>query len=137
MGDTEETAPVPPELVRAHVARVLRSETFSKAPSLRRLLSYVVDQSVGGRADSVKEYSIGVEVFGRGESFDPRADTIVRVQARRLRSKLGEYYAVEGFADGLEIELPERRLPAEVPVRARIRAAQTAHPGAWLSMGCR
>ena len=107
MGDTEQTAPVPSELVRAHVARVLRSETFSKAPSLRRLLSYVVDQSVDGRADSVKEYSIGVEVFGRGESFDPRADTIVRVQARRLRSKLGEYYAVAGFADGIEIEVPK------------------------------
>jgi predicted ATPase len=125
-----------PELVRAHVARVLESEVFSKAPSLRRLLSYVADLTVQGRADTVKEYSLGVEVFDRGDSFDPKADTIVRVQARRLRSKLEAYYAIEGFADGIVIELPRggyvpKFLPAPLPPE---RPAPDAGP-AWKTFG--
>jgi len=92
--------------VQAHVRRVLESETFSKADSLRRLLAFVVDETLAGRAGALKEYALGVEVFGRGEGFDPRADTIVRVQARRLRSKLQAYYAVAGHADGVVIDLP-------------------------------
>ena len=97
---------VEPGLARAHARRVLESETFSKATGLRRLLSYLVEETIEGRADALKEYSIGVEVFDRGEGFDPRADTIVRVQARRLRSKLEQYYTAEGFADGIAIRLP-------------------------------
>jgi hypothetical protein len=57
--------------------------------------------------NEVKEYSLGVEVFGRGEAFDPRTDTIVRVQARRLRSKLKDYYDAEGQTDPIVIELPK------------------------------
>ena len=87
------------ERVRAHARRVLESDSFSKAHSLRRFLAYVVDETLAGRADTLKEYAIGVEVFGRGDAFDPRADTIVRVQARRLRSKLEQYYAVAGYPD--------------------------------------
>jgi len=105
--------------VRAHARRVLDSDSFSKAHSLRRLLAYVVDETLAGRADSLKEYAIGVEVFGRGEGFDPRADTIVRVQARRLRSKLEQYYAVAGHPDGIAIHVPTGSyLPhfREVPV---------------------
>lgn len=98
--------PVDVERARAHARRVLESDAFAKAPSLRRLLAYVVDETFAGRADALKEYTIGVEVFGRGESFDPRADTIVRVQARRLRAKLEQYYAIEGHADGLAIHVP-------------------------------
>jgi predicted ATPase len=95
-----------PARVQAHVHRVLESETFSKAHSLRRLLAFVVDETLAGRADALKEYAIGVEVFGRGDAFDPRADTIVRVQARRLRTKLDEYYGLFGHADGVAIDLP-------------------------------
>ena len=94
------------ERAQAHARRVLESEAFAKAHSLRRLLEYVVEETLAGRADSLKEYAIGVEVFGRGQDFDPRADTIVRVQARRLRAKLQQYYAVEGYADGLAIDVP-------------------------------
>ena len=107
--------------VRAHARRVLDSESFSKAHSLRRFLAYVVDETLAGRADTLKEYAIGVEVFGRGEGFDPRADTIVRVQARRLRSKLEQYYAVAGHPDGIAIHVPTGSyLPhfREVPVAA-------------------
>jgi predicted ATPase len=98
--------PVDAERARAHARRVLDSEAFSKAHSLRRLLAYVVDETLAGRADALKEYAIGVEVFGRGQDFDPRADTIVRVQARRLRAKLQQFYSAEGCADGLAIDVP-------------------------------
>jgi hypothetical protein len=99
--------PPEPECVRAHLARLLGSDALSNAPRLRSFLSYVVDRSLAGEGDSVKEYSIGLEVFGRGDAFDPRTDTIVRVQARRLRSKLEEYYNVEGVLDRVVIELPK------------------------------
>ena len=119
--------PIDVERARAHARRVLESDTFAKAPSLRRLLAYVVDETLDGRADALKEYTIGVEVFGRGDGFDPRADTIVRVQARRFRAKLEQYYAIDGHADGLAIhvpnggylprfrEAPRRRLPPRQP----------------------
>ena len=110
------------ERVRAHARRVLDSDSFSKAHSLRRFLAYVVDETLAGRADSLKEYALGVEVFGRGDGFDPRADTIVRVQARRLRSKLEQYYAVTGYPDGIAIHVPTgsylplfREVPAATP----------------------
>src|SRR5688572_18683468 len=96
-------------VVLRQLERILRSETFCNAPSLSRLLRHLVEQAIKGNASPSKEYSIGVEVFNRGESFDPRIDTIVRVQARRLRAKLVEYYAVEGRADAVVIELPKGR----------------------------
>jgi predicted ATPase len=127
-------APLDTERVRAHARHVLDSESFSKAHSLRRFLAYVVDETLAGRADTLKEYAIGVEVFGRGEGFDPRADTIVRVQARRLRSKLAQYYAVSGHPDGLAIHVPTGSyLPRfrEVPVAAPPDAGSTRSDWTW------
>ena len=121
-------APLDTERVRAHARRVLDSESFSKAHSLRRFLAYVVDETLAGRADTLKEYAIGVEVFGRGEAFDPRADTIVRVQARRLRSKLEQYYAAAGHAGRHRHRRADRQLPAALPRGAGRRRRQTPRP---------
>ena len=99
--------PLPPESIRDQLARILRSQPFSNAPSLCRFLRYVVEHMLDGNTEELKEYSLGVEVFGRGEAFDPRTDTIVRVQARRLRSKLKDYYDAEGQTDPIVIELPK------------------------------
>jgi predicted ATPase len=99
--------PLPPEPIRAQLARILRSQTFSNAPSLTRFLRHVVEHTLEGKAEELKEYSLGVEVFDRGESFDVRTDTIVRVQARRLRRKLKKYYDAEGQTDPVVIELPK------------------------------
>ena len=96
-----------PESVRAQLARILQSQTFSNAPMLSRLLGHLVEHSLDRDLDQLKEYSLGVEVFNRGEDFDPRTDNIVRVQARRLRSKLAEYYQAEGRADPIVTELPK------------------------------
>jgi predicted ATPase len=65
-----------------------------------------VEQALLGDVDRLKEYAVGLEVFGRGESFDPRVDTIVRVQARRLRARLQEYYEDEGGQDAVVIDVP-------------------------------
>lgn len=95
------------EAVREQLARILESQIFAKAPSLSRLLSYVVEHSLQRNGNPIKEYSLGVEVFHRGDSFDPNTDTIVRVQARRLRAKIHEYYASEGPTDPILIDVPK------------------------------
>src|SRR4029434_4610658 len=95
LADQASDCPLPPEPIRAQLARILRGQTFSNAPSLTRFLRHVVEHTLEGKVEELKEYSLGVEVFDRGESFDARTDTIVRVQARRLRSKLTEYYETE------------------------------------------
>jgi len=100
---------VPAEAVREQLARILQSHAFASAPVLSQMLRYVVDRTLEGRTDELKEYALGVDVFGRGASFDPRVDTIVRVQARRLRSKLEGYYNIEGRMDPVLIEIPKGR----------------------------
>ena len=87
--------------------RVLTSVTFRQVDRLKRFLNFIVTESLGGRGDQLKEYVIGVQVFDKDSSFDPRADPIVRVQARRLRARLVRYYREEGATDALVIELPK------------------------------
>jgi tetratricopeptide (TPR) repeat protein len=86
--------------IRAEMERILRSHTFVHSHRIRRFLQFVVEEALRDRQHRLKEYVIGMEVFGRDESFDPRVDSIVRVEARRLRSKLEEYYAGNGEPSG-------------------------------------
>jgi TolB-like protein len=95
------------EVVRVNLEKVLASSPFATADRLRRFLCYIVEQALAGEADSLKEYSIGVEVYGRKPDFDPRVDAIVRVEASRLRGKLREYYESAGREDPIRIELPK------------------------------
>ena len=106
---TPESDPPGPskDLVRAQLERVRASHVFSQSRRLGHFLTYVVTAAARGEASNVKEYAIGVEVFERGGDFDPRIDTIVRVQAAKLRSKLLEYYAATGSADPLVISIPK------------------------------
>lgn len=94
---------IAPDAIRAQVGRMLRSKTFSTSPRLSRFLEFSVEQTLLGRQNSLKEYIIGVEVFERTESFDPRVDAIVRVEARRLRAKIELYYTGEGCDDNIVI----------------------------------
>ncbi len=91
----------------AELARVLGSQTFRQVERLKRFLNFIVTESTSGRGDQLKEYVIGVQVFDKEPSFDPRADPIVRVQARRLRARLVRYYRDEGHEDALVIEMPK------------------------------
>ena len=85
---------------------ILESETFSNAGSMRNFLEFIVEKSLGGRVDEIKEYTIATEVLGRSHDFDPKSDNIVRVQAHRLRKKLDEYYGQEGTHDPVRILIP-------------------------------
>jgi Tol biopolymer transport system component len=96
-----------PQLIRQELARILSSTPFTEADRLQRFLSFVVEESLEGRGTRLKESVIGVEVFGRSPGYDPKLDPIVRVQARRLRTKLGEYYDALAASAGLEITLPK------------------------------
>ncbi len=96
----------PPELIHAQVERILASSIFARSERLRRFLRYCVQRSLAGEGEDLKEYRIGVEVFDRGETFDPRIDNIVRSHAHRLRVALQAYYEQEGAADALFIALP-------------------------------
>jgi len=92
--------------VLAHTERILSSSLFSRSSVLPRLLTFLVESTLAGKAQELKEYRLGVEVFERGPGFDPRIDPIVRVQAAKLRARLAEYYAGEGRHDTLVISIP-------------------------------
>jgi TolB-like protein/Tfp pilus assembly protein PilF len=98
---------ISPQSVRAELKKILASETFRKSERMSRFLRFVVEQSLAGRADELKEYTIGIEVFDRGRSYNPQTDSVVRVEAGRLRSKLRDYYGSEGQDDAVIIELPK------------------------------
>jgi Tfp pilus assembly protein PilF len=100
--------PPEPRAVREHLADVVRSPPFARSRRLQRFLEYVVECELTGRRDDIQEYAIGLEVFDRGETFDPRSDSIVRVEARRLRDRLADYYAAEGRRQPMRIVLPKR-----------------------------
>ena len=95
------------KVVRQQLSRVLASKTFSQVERLKRFIGFIVGETVSGRGGELKEYVIGVQVFGKEPSFDPRTDPIVRVQARRLRTRLARYYRDEGQNDELIIDLPK------------------------------
>jgi hypothetical protein len=87
--------------------RLLQSRVLQGSETLKSFLRYVVLESVNNQDAHLKEYTIAAEVFGRNSDYDPRNDSIVRVQAGRLRSKIQEYYATEGKHDKVLIDLPK------------------------------
>src|ERR1041385_4865275 len=96
-----------PELVRRQLEKIVSSDGFSKADRLCRFLRFTVQASLNGEHDQIKEYSLGREVFDRNDNYDPRLDSIVRVEARRLRTRLDEYYSGAGQLDPIRIEYPK------------------------------
>jgi len=96
---------VPADQVTAQLERILESPGFSGADRASRFLRYVVERTIAGEGDQLKEYVIGRAVFDRGDDYDPRIDSIVRVEAGRLRSKIEEYYSGPGRVDAILIQL--------------------------------
>jgi hypothetical protein len=118
------------------VRRILRSATFRNASTLQQLLTYLASKSAAGTGETPKEYTIGLEALGRKEDFDPKIDPIVRVQSHRLRTKLREYYAVEGSQDPILIQIPKGHylptfelMPAGSPILAEIPDLHEAGAG--------
>jgi TolB-like protein/tetratricopeptide (TPR) repeat protein len=116
------------EAVRTQLERILASDAFSNAPILSQFLRYVVERWIGGGESPLKEYTIGVEVFHRGGTFDPCADTIVRVHARNLRARLANYYKNEGRDDPVRITMPKGHYRVEVNAHSATPAAASEPP---------
>jgi Tol biopolymer transport system component len=98
-------ADLPDAAIRAELERILASEVFSRSQHLRRFLAFVVEQRLAGHGESLKESVLAHELYGKGTDFDGGTDPVVRVDARRLRDKLREYY--EGRSDSVVISLPK------------------------------
>lgn len=95
--------------VRRQLDKILVSRGFLQTERTAPFLRFVVEETLAGRGDRLKEYSIAIEVFGRDDSFDPQTSSVVRVEASRLRAKLDDYYREAGAKDPLVIELPRGR----------------------------
>ena len=105
--------PISEQDVRAELDRILASKNFVSAARMSKLLRHVVGKTLAGETDQLKEYAVGTEVFDRDASYDPRIDSIVRVEAGRLRSRLDEYYNADGKASAIRIHLPKGGYSAE------------------------
>jgi TolB-like protein len=102
---------------------------------LARFLRFIVERTLEGRSEEIKELVLATEVFDRGADFDPRESTIVRTEARRLRQRLEDYYRTGGRDDPIQIELPkgtyvpairERSVPAPPSRKPTLRAMSWA-----------
>jgi len=91
---------------RLEVEAILASGIFSRAPNLALLLKYVCGKYFDGAAEDIKEYNIAIEALGRSPEFDQKRDSIVRVEAHRLRKRLKDYYETDGADHEIQIEIP-------------------------------
>ncbi len=99
-------APVQSEAERAEFEAVLRSSVFHRAPNLANFFRYTCERYFRGETENLKEYNIAVEALGRPADFNQKKDSIVRVEAHRLRKRLSDYYATEGAAHAVHITIP-------------------------------
>ncbi|UTD28054.1 hypothetical protein DB459_15250 [Bradyrhizobium sp. WD16] len=119
--------------VEAELVRILRDAEFRRNAAAAQFLRFVVEETLEGRGDRLKAFTIATSVLGRGSDFDPQANSVVRVQAKRLRELLEHYYKAAGAQNPIQIVLPvgsyqpqfQRIAPVEAP-RARPDAAARA-----------
>ena len=129
------------EEIHQQLGRILTSPVFAHSPRQSRFLSYIVRETLAGGAKRLNQRVIGLEVFDRGESFDPAVDSIVRVEAGRMRGKLREYYHEFGKADVVYIELPKHgyaggRATVEVTSATEIRVCYLDNREGAQGAGC-
>jgi len=116
---------LPIEACRAQLLLILDSPDFDATGRERRFLSHVVEEALSGRGDRIKAYSIAVEVFGRGEAFDPQTDPIVRIEAGHLRRALEHYYLTAGHMDSILITIPKGGYAPVFALRSQPSLAET------------
>src|SRR5215469_10535895 len=93
--------------VRAQLGKILSSPVFVNSPRMTRFLRFVVETTLDGKSESIKEYVIAIEVFEKAEDYDPQTDSTVRTEASKLRSRLARYYDTEGRDDLIGITIPK------------------------------
>jgi len=139
-GEPNATTTSPPSAaeVRAELARVLGSTVFAQAGRSTEFLRFVVEETLQGRADRLKGYTIAIEVFGKPPEFDAQTDPLVRVEAGRLRRRLIEYYHAEGSGNAVRIALPKNgyaptftlvpaaSAPSALPSASKVRRTKRA-----------
>ncbi len=131
MGTQEQQAREGPgrEAVRRQLEKILAADGFARSARISRFLRFTVERALEGRAGELKEYLLGVEVFDRKASYDSRVDPIVRVEARRLRAKLREYYESDGRDDPLIIDFPTGGYAPCFRARGAGAAPEASAPG--------
>ena len=113
----DDLAAVPESEVREQLQRILASPLFRNSARLQRFLQLAVERTLAGKLDELKEYALGRDAFDRGAEYDPRTDSIVRVEAQRLRGKLRDYYGSLGRTESVVITLNPG---SYVPVFSRV-----------------
>ncbi len=131
-GDQHAADTAPSEsAVRVQLGQILNSADFAQSGRINAFLSFVVEETLAGRSDRLKEYTIATTVFDRDESFDPQTNTIVRVEAGRLRRRLERYYLTDGREDPVRIDLPKGSyVPLFRPAQAQAEPAPARAPQA-------
>ena len=124
MGATGNTS-IDPAGVRGQLRRIVSSQGFAGSTRLCEFLSYIVEEQVAGRGDSIKEYVVGVEVYRKPKDYDPRVDAAVRVDASKLRARLERYYEDEGRNDPIRITVPKGGYVPSFEVRPRLTQSET------------
>ena len=126
------------EAIREQLNRVLASHEFRTSKRSQDFLKYVIENTLSGHADILKERTIGIEVFGRPTSYEPSDDATVRVKAGEVRKRLGLYYAGQGAHDPIRIELPGGTYVPEFhwsgsEVTSEQVSAESGEPGAEIA----
>ena len=104
---TSPSAEIAPGAILEQLDRICASREFHATPRMRAFLRFCVEEALAGRSDQLKGYTIAMQVFDRGEDFDPAQDPVVRIQAGRLRRALERYYLVAGGQDPVVIDIPK------------------------------
>jgi hypothetical protein len=118
------------ESVRAQLARIIQNGNLRLSDGQSRLLTYLTEKSLAGTADSLKEYVVGVDAFGKPPSYDPRQESVVRTQVARLRQKLADYYRTEGTSDPILIDLPKGGFKVTFETRPPLPDSSKPEPAA-------
>jgi len=125
------------ESQQTQIQRILRSKAFRTSEVQRNLLAYLAERSLSGNADSLKEYTVGLDVFAKPSTYDPRQESTVRMHVGRLRQKLAEYYRFEGMDDPIVVDLPKGGFKVTFEPRPPDRVAEIIHveapPRTWRS----
>ncbi len=106
------------EANQTQVQRIIQSKAFRTSEVHRNLLQYLAEKSLSGSADSLKEYTVGLDVFAKPDSYDPRQESVVRMHVGRLRQKLAEYYRSEGVDDPIFVDVPKGGFKVTFETRA-------------------
>ncbi|MBJ6373125.1 hypothetical protein [Sedimentitalea arenosa] len=109
MPEPTDPAPISAENIRRQLDRILAFPELQSSDRRREMLRYVVEESLAGREDELKATTIAMAVFGRGSDFDQQSDPVVRLEARKLRRDLDNYYAEIGRDDPIRISIPKGR----------------------------